>query len=81
MAAYYPKGFNHGVFYVGYRGDTPPSKERLIECARESVTSDLLDFDISEFCIRHTFDSWHRYGESEYPLVVLRKDGRSYLHG
>ena len=76
-----PIGFNHGVYEVDYTGDTKPTKDDLVQAATKAVDSDKLYFDISQTSLDHAWENWRRWGHCQFSLVVLRYDGRSYLHG
>jgi len=74
-------GFNHGVYEACYRGEVKPTKEVLIDAVTEKVSSSTLYFTINQSQIDHNWDNWRRNGWCDFKLCVMRKDGRSYLHG
>lgn len=76
-----PKGFNHGIYEVDYRGEEKPTAQEVIAAATKFAGTDKLYFTIGQREIDHRWKNWRRHGRCEFSLCVMRHDGRSYLHG
>ena len=75
------RGFNHGTYEVSYQGAEKPTAEWLEKAVSAHVNSETLFFQIGQAALDRTWDNWRRGQFCDFSLVVLRKDGRSYLHG